>query len=170
MLGLVGVLRLELVGVFGLGLVVGLGVLVVFVVLLLVVFLEVRVRVLGFGFGFDGVDSALSWLGWRGYGVVAEGLVVGGGWQVGGVVGVLRDYDGLDGGVGVGRPGLVSVVVVGVLGGLLYDGVGLVVVVSLVGVLGGLGELDGGVSVGVGVGVVLDVVVGIRHCDQMFFD
>ena len=127
-LGLVvGVLRLELVGVFGLGLVVGLGVLgvllvgfevlVVFVVLL-VVFLEVRARVLGFGFGFDGVDSACGWLGWRGDGVLAEGLIVGGcvlvlGGLVG-VVGVLGDFDGLDGGVRVG--GLVSVVVVGVLG------------------------------------------------------
>ena len=40
-------------------------------------------------------------------------------------------------------------------------------VVCVVGVLGGLGELDGGVSVGVGVGVgvVLDVVVGGRHGD-----
>lgn len=182
MLGLVvGVLRLELVGVFGLGLVVGLGVLgvllvgfevlVVFVVLL-VVFLEVRVRVLGFGFGFDGVDSALSWLRWRCYGVLAEGLVVGGGRLLGGVVGVLRDFDGLNGGVGVGRRGLVGAVVsivmgvaVGVLGGLLDDGVGLDVVVCVVGVLGDFGELDGGVSVGVGVGVVLDVVVGGRHGD-----
>jgi hypothetical protein len=169
-LGLVvGVLGLELVSVFGLGLVVGFGVLrvgfevlVVFVVFL-VIFLEVRMRVLGFSLGFDGVDSALGWLGWRCYGVLAEGLVVGGGWQVGGVVGVLRDFDGLDGGVGVGRPGLVGVVVVGVLRGLLDDGIRLDAVVSVVGVLGGLGELDGGVSVGVGVGVVLDVVVGVRH-------
>ena len=102
-------------GVFGLGLVLGLGVLgvvvvlgqrvlVVVLVVLLVVFLEVRVRVLGLGFGFDGVDSALSWLGWRCYGVLAQGLVVGGGWLLGGVVGVLRDFDGLDGGVRVGGP------------------------------------------------------------------
>lgn len=96
--------------------------------------------------------------------MLAEGLVVGGdGRELGGVVGVLGDFDWLDGGVGVGRPGLVGVVVVGVLGGLLDDGVGLDVVVSVVGVLGGLGELDGGVSVAVGVGVVLDVVVGVRH-------
>jgi hypothetical protein len=56
-------------------------------------------------------------------------------------------------------------VAVGVLGGLLDDGVGLDVVVCVVGVLGDFGELDGGVSVGVGVGVVLDVVVGGRHGD-----
>jgi hypothetical protein len=95
--------------------------------------------------------------------VLAEGLVVGGGRLLGGVVGVLRDFDGLDGGVRVG--GFVGVVVVGVLGGLLDDGVGLDVVVCVVGVLGDFGELDGGVSVGVGVGVVLDVVVGGRHGD-----
>jgi hypothetical protein len=57
----------------------------------------------------------------------------------------------------------VGVVVVGVLRGLLDDGIRLDAVVSVVGVLGGLGELDGGVSVGVGMGVVLDVVVGVRH-------
>ena len=100
--------------------------------------------------------------------MLGEGLVVDGcqlGGLVGGVVGVLRDLDGLDGGVRVG--GFVGVVVVGVLGGLLDDGVRLDVVVIVVGVLGGFGELDGGVSVGVGVGVgvVLDVVVGGRHGD-----
>ena len=110
------VLVLELVGVLGLGLVVRLGVLravvrvgvlVVFVMLLVVL----KVRVLG----FDGVDSAWDWLGWRGYRVLADGLVVGGG-QFGGrvsVVGVLRDFDGLDGGVRVG------VVVSGVVGGVV---------------------------------------------------
>jgi len=65
--------------------------------------------------GFDRVDSAWDWLGWRGYGVLAEGLVVGSG-QLGGglvgVVGVLRDFDGLNGGVRMG----VLVCVVGVLG------------------------------------------------------
>ena len=114
--GVVLVLVLELVGVLGLGLVVRLGVLravvrvgvlVVFVMLLVVL----KVRVLG----FDGVDSAWDWLGWRGYRVLADGLVVGGG-QFGGrvsVVGVLRDFDGLDGGVRVG------VVVSGVVGGVV---------------------------------------------------
>lgn len=165
MLWLVRVLRLRFVSVLRLGLVLGFGVL----------FREVlgfRVAVVlfvGFGvFGFDRVDSACGWVGWRGYGVLAEGLVVGccvlvlvlGGLV--GVVGVLGDFDGLDGWVGVS--GLVSVVVVGVLGRLLDDGVGLGAVVCVVGVLGGLSELDGGVSMGVGVGVV-GVVVGIGHGD-----
>jgi hypothetical protein len=123
-----GVLRVVLVGF---------EVLVVFVVLL-VVFLEVRVRVLGFG--FDRVDSAWGWLGWRYDGVLAEGLVVGGGWLLGGVVSVLGDFDGLDCGVGVGGfvgivVGVVVSVIVGVLGGLLDDGVRLDVVMSVVGVL-----------------------------------
>jgi hypothetical protein len=105
---------LQLVGVLWLGLVVGLGVFrvvvrfgvfVVFVVLLVIL----KVGVLD----LDRVDSAWDWLGRRCYGVLAEGLVVGGG-QLGGcvsVVGVLRDLDGLDGGVRVG------VVVSAVVGG-----------------------------------------------------
>lgn len=154
---LVGVLGL--VGVSWLGLVVGLGVLrvvlVVLVVLLVVLLLVVVVVVLGV-LGLDRVDSALDWLGWRCYGVLAEGLVVGGcggqlGGRVGGVVGVLGDFDGLDGGV---RVGFVVSVVVGVLGRLLDDWVRLDVVVRVVGVLGDFGGFDdGGVRVGVGVGV-----------------
>ena len=121
MLVLVSVL--ELVSVLWLGLVVGFGVfrvvvgvgmLVVVLVVLLVV-LDVRVL------GLDRVDSAWDWLGWRGYGVLAEGLVVGGG-QLGGcvsVVGVLRDLDGLDGGVRVGV--VVSAVVGGVVVRVRHD-------------------------------------------------
>ena len=108
-LQLVGVLWLGLVVGFGVfRVVVGVGMLVVVLVVLLVV---LYVRVLG----LDRVDSARDWLGWRGYGVLAEGLVVGGR-QLGGcvsVVGVLRDLDGLDGRVRVG------VVVSAVVGGVV---------------------------------------------------
>lgn len=118
-LGLVGMLRLEFVSVLWLGLVVGFGVLVLVLFGVVLGFGVAVVLLVGFGvLGLDGVDSACGWLGWRGDGVLAEGLIVGGcvlvlGGLVG-VVGVLGDFDGLDGGVRVG--GLVSVVVVGVLG------------------------------------------------------
>lgn len=164
-LELVGVLWLGLVSVFGFRLGVGLGVLgillvsfevlVVFVVLL-VVFLEARVRMLGFG--FDGVDSAWGWLGWRCYGVLAEGLVVGCGWQVGGIVGVLRDLNGLHRRVILG----ILVGVVGVLRRLLDDRVRLSSVLSIVGVLGDLDGFDAVVGLGVGLGVV---GVSVGHGD-----
>lgn len=121
MLVLVLVSVLQLVGVLWLGLVVGLGVLrmVVGVEMLVVVFVVVLVMlvvllvVLGVRvFGFDGVDSAWDWLGWPCYGLLAEGLVVGecqlGGGLVG-VIGVLGDFNGLDGGVRVGVGVVVSV-------------------------------------------------------------
>ena len=65
-----------------------------------------------------------------------------------GVVGVLRDLDGLDGGVRVG--GFLFV-----LGRLLDDRIRLGTVGCVVGVFGGLGGLDGRMRVG--------VVVGVRH-------
>ena len=116
--------------------------------------------------------------------MLGEGLVVDGcqlGGLVGGVVGVLRDLDGLDGGVRVGfvvgvvvgilgrlldngvRVGFVVSVVVGILRRLLHNGVRLDVVVCLVGVLGDFGGLDGRVRMAVGVGV--GCVVCGRHCD-----